>query len=249
MADAGHALTVLDAPSNLGLRPPGEGLVPGCYKAPGVLRDAGLLTRIGASDAGVVTPGRYRPDWRPGTVRNEGEIADHSFRLADRLLRLIDGSNVPVVLGGDCSILVGVGLALWRRGRFGLASFDGLDYRHPGNSETAGGAVGGESLALVTGLGGRLAELDGARPYLRASDTVALGFRPDDECAAEAESNGMHLIDAPTLARDPVAASDEALRVVDGSGLDGFWVHVDADVIDPELMPAVDSPEPGGLTF
>jgi arginase len=25
-------------------------------------------------------------------------------------------------------------------------------------------------------------------------------------------------------------------------------VHVDTDVLDPELMPAVDSPEPGGLT-
>lgn len=28
--------------------------------------------------------------------------------------------------------------------------------------------------------------------------------------------------------------------------LDGFWIHVDADVLDPRVMPAVDSPEPGG---
>jgi arginase len=32
-------------------------------------------------------------------------------------------------------------------------------------------------------------------------------------------------------------------------GVEGFWVHVDADVLDPEIMPAVDSPEPGGLTY
>ena len=29
--------------------------------------------------------------------------------------------------------------------------------------------------------------------------------------------------------------------------LDGFWVHLDADVLGPSVMPAVDSPDPGGL--
>jgi arginase len=29
----------------------------------------------------------------------------------------------------------------------------------------------------------------------------------------------------------------------------GFWIHVDADVLDPTVLPAVDSPEPGGLTL
>ncbi|MFD5265001.1 arginase family protein [Streptomyces sp. NPDC058335] len=29
--------------------------------------------------------------------------------------------------------------------------------------------------------------------------------------------------------------------------LDGFWVHLDADVLDPTVMPAVDSPDPDGL--
>ncbi len=29
--------------------------------------------------------------------------------------------------------------------------------------------------------------------------------------------------------------------------LDGFWVHLDADVLDPSVMPAVDSPDPEGL--
>ncbi len=29
----------------------------------------------------------------------------------------------------------------------------------------------------------------------------------------------------------------------------GFWIHVDADVLDDELMPAVDSRAPGGLSY
>lgn len=32
-------------------------------------------------------------------------------------------------------------------------------------------------------------------------------------------------------------------------GLGGFWVHVDADVVDDELLPAVDYRLPGGLSW
>ena len=28
---------------------------------------------------------------------------------------------------------------------------------------------------------------------------------------------------------------------------EGFWTNLDADIMDPETMPAVDSPDPGGL--
>jgi arginase len=49
-------IAVLDAPSNLGLRPPTETSVPGCAKAPGALRDHALLARLGARDAGCLTP-------------------------------------------------------------------------------------------------------------------------------------------------------------------------------------------------
>lgn len=241
-------LALLDAPSNLGLRPPAEGAVPGCYKAPGVLRDAGLLTRLGAHDAGVVTAARYLPDWIPGQVRNEAAIAEHSLLLADRVGGLIDGGRTPVVLGGDCSILVGLALALRRRGRFGLVSLDGLDYRHPGNSDNVG-AAGGESLAMVTGLGGLLADLEGLGPSLMTQDVVAIGLRPDDECAQEAAAAGMHLIDSREATDDPDAAVRRALDVVARPELDGFWIHCDADVLDPSVMPAVDSPEPGGLGF
>lgn len=37
------------------------------------------------------------------------------------------------------------------------------------------------------------------------------------------------------------------MRSLDAPELDGFWVHLDADVLDPSVMPAVDSPDPDGL--
>jgi arginase len=48
--------TLLDAPSNLGLRPPAPGASPGVYKLAGALRDQRLLERLGASEGGVVVP-------------------------------------------------------------------------------------------------------------------------------------------------------------------------------------------------
>jgi arginase len=66
---AQRRITLLDAPSNLGLRPPDVGAVPGVDKLAGALRDAGLLERLDARDAGVVVPPRYHPQVEPGSIR------------------------------------------------------------------------------------------------------------------------------------------------------------------------------------
>src|SRR3954465_3587049 len=106
-------IAVLDAPSNLGLRPPTATSVPGCAKAPGALRDHGLVARLGARDAGCLTPSRYDPgDWRPGDgVCHAAAIAAYSGRLADRIQAILEVGEFPLVLGGDCSVLIGSGLA------------------------------------------------------------------------------------------------------------------------------------------
>ena len=111
-------IAVLDAPSNLGLRPPTPTATPGCYKAPGALRDHGLIGRLGARDAGCLTPPRYDPgDWRPGDgVCHASSIAVYSLALAERIEAMIDAGEFPLVLGGDCSILLGSALAMNRLG-------------------------------------------------------------------------------------------------------------------------------------
>ena len=40
----------------------------------------------------------------------------------------------------------------------------------------------------------------------------------------------------------------DVLERLESPELDGFWLHLDADVLDPTVMPAVDSPDPDGLT-
>ena len=247
-------ISVLDAPSNLGLSPPREGSVPGVYKLAGSLRDAGLVSRLHAFDRGVLVPPRYRPDAEGGKIRNEDAIVQYSQRLADRVVPLARSGDLIVLLGGDCSILLGAMLALRRMGRYGLVFVDGhTDFRHPGNAATAGavGAAAGEDLALVTGRGSlALTQIEGSTPYVRDEDTVAIGSRADDPCRAEMLGTRIVLIDAGECRKEGGAnVGRQVARDMGAREILGYWVHLDADVIDPELLPAVDAPAPSGLTF
>ena len=247
-------LAVLDAPSNLGLRPPSPTTVPGCAKAPGALRDHRLLARLDARDAGCLTPPRYDPGgWRPGDgVCQATQVAGYALRLADRIGAILDAGELPLVLGGDCSILLGSAVAASRwaelaGGRPGLVFVDGhSDFRHLGNASYVGAAAG-EDLALVTGRGQvELAGLEHRRPYLRDGDVVVLGIRDHDEYRMDLQAAGIAVRAVPELrAEGPARTAQWAREQL--ADCAGFWLHVDVDVLDPAVMPAVDAPDDGGI--
>ncbi|MGH3689761.1 MAG: arginase family protein [Microbacterium sp.] len=244
-------ISLLSAPSNLGLRPPEPGSVPGAAKAPEALRDAGLFTRfaaLGASDSGVALAGRYIDDdaTRPaGRVRNESAMIDHSQRLAARIGTAIDRGEAPLVIGGDCAILLGAGLATARRGGVGLVHIDGhTDFRHPGNSDDCA-SVAGEALAAAVGKHWpAIADIDGLGPLFAAERTAHIGHRVDDEEQDEVRG----LIGRVTPAADVVSLG--AARIgAQSAAVAGpaYWLQLDVDVLDPTVMPAVDSPDAGGI--
>ncbi|HEY8581791.1 MAG TPA: arginase family protein [Capillimicrobium sp.] len=242
-------LAIVEAPTNLGLRPPAPGVAPGVYKLPWALREAGLLRRLPAVDRGVVVPPRYRGEWDGRSVRNEAALQRYSGALAARLTATLDAGEAPLVVGGDCSVLLGVALALRRRGRHGLVFVDGhSDFRHPANSEAVQAAAG-EDLALVTGRGAAtLADIDGLGPYVDDRDVFLVGVRGDDAHLPELRELGVAGLEAAEVRRLSAArAAERALAHVHAAGPESFWVHLDADVVDPSVLPAVDAPAPGGL--
>ncbi|MFE6994808.1 arginase family protein [Microbacterium sp. NPDC057659] len=246
-------IALVSAPSNLGLRPPERGAVPGAAKAPEALREAGLhqrMQRAGAVDAGVVLPGRYVEDEgrAPGAPRNLEAMVVHTRRLAQRLVALRAEQRVPLVLGGDCSILLGAGLASRALGGGGLIHLDGhTDFRHPGN-DPACGAVAGEDLAAAIGLHSpELSDIDGLGPYFEPGRTAHLGCRDDDEHVREVADTIAAAVPAAEVLRDGTGPA--VARLLSAVELErGFWLHLDADVLDLAHMPAVDSPSSGGLS-
>ena len=252
MAGDGLSVVVVDAPSNLGLSPPGEGREPGVRGLASALRERGIVSRLGAEDGGGIVPLPYSPVIEPATGTRNGEaIRSFSVDLAERLGKVVGSGRFPLVLGGDCSILVGSMLALRRIGRFGLVFVDGhLDFRHPGNSARLGAAAG-EDLALVTGRGSeRLTNIEGLRPLVREEDVFALGDREDYPEWQDIHGTGITVWDLRTLKTlgfdEAASRAVEALRM---DGVEGFWIHLDADVLEDELMPAVDSRQPGGMNY
>lgn len=243
-----RGLAVVEAPSVLGLRPTGV------QDLPAALLEAGLRDGLGAVDGGRVAAPAYDPSRDADTgVLNPRGIADYSIRLADVVGEVLARGYFPVVVGGDCSILLGNLLALRRRGRYGLLFVDGhTDFYQP--SAEPNGEAASMDLALATGRGPEvLTDLEGRRPLVRDEDVVAFGFRD----AAESAQAGMQPLPSPLRAIDldgvreagAAVAAAQAVDWLSAGGRAGYWVHLDADVLDDAVMPAVDYRMPGGLTW
>jgi arginase len=238
---------VVEAPSVLGLKPTGVD------QLPAALRRHGLVERLGARVAARLTPPPFdaaRPG--PTATLNADGIARFSVALADAVGAVLDTGERPLVLGGDCSILLGSLLACRRRGRYGLLFVDGhADFYQP--EVNPNGEAASMDLAFATGRGpAALADLEGLRPLVRDEDVVAFGFRDHDEQRAYRSQPlpaGILAIDLPRIRHLGMdAAAAQAIAHLVGRNLDGIFVHVDADVLDDAIMPAVDYRQPGGLT-
>lgn len=247
-------IVILHAPSPLGLEPPAEGHVPGTWKAPVALERLGLHARLDAPLIGEVRPPSYVFGRDPETMlRNVEGIAAYTAELAARVTPLLPGPAFPLILGGDCSIALGVARALSVSGRrFGLVYIDAhSDCQTPQMSATGG--VAGMPLAMITGSTPNAASMSSAaRRDIDAADVVLIGVR--DLFDVETENGGKRVVNTGIRVRDldeirhagAVITARNALADLDRC--DALWMHLDVDVLDPAIMPAVDSPDPGGLT-
>lgn len=243
--------SIIEAPSILGLKPSGVELLPAA------LRNAGFHQQLNTHYEGYVTPPAFNSQRDPQTqVLNLAEIETYSRSLAEVVESVVQSNRFPIVLGGDCSILIGNMLALRRLGRYGLFFIDGhADFYQP---EAAAEIAEASSmdLAIVTGYGPeRLTNIDGLKPLVCEEDVILFGER-DAEIAQHEGSQDVRIIsqiaahDLASIRQLGVkkAAStllDQLLR----KSLDGFWIHLDVDVLNDDIMPAVDYRMPDGLSF
>ena len=111
-------------------------------------------------------------------------------------------------------------------------------------------------LAIVSGHGPDiLSDLDQLKPLVMEQDIVVFGYRDSAQSAQygcqdikkTTMINAIEYVDVQRLGFQNAASL--GIETLLKNELSGFWIHLDADVLNDSIMPAVDYRLPGGITF
>ena len=193
MPNSSRPYAIIEAPSILGLKPTGVETLPAA------LLDYGLADRLKARRAGQLDVPAYSGQRDAETLTlNARAIAAWSPRLADAVEAVIEAGEFPLILGGDCSIVLGSMLALKRRGRYGLLFIDGhADFYQP--EVNPNGEAASMDLAFVTGHGpSLLSDIEGRSPSCspKTPSPLVSGMRTSRPSTA---ANPFHQNSAPSI--------------------------------------------------
>jgi len=187
-------------------------------------------------------------------VLNPIAIKDFSLMLSDAITNTINNKHFAFILGGDCSILLGVMPALKVKGTFGLVFLDAhADFYEPEKSVT--GEIADMDLAIITGRGPEiLTNINNQKPYVEDKNVLHIGQRDWQETkkynSQDIRETIIKCFDLSYIEKIGIdVTTTEVLQHMDQLEVDGFWIHFDTDVISDEINPAVDYRLPGGLTF
>ena len=255
-----RTIGIVTAPSSLGLRPNAQGKEPGTWRAPEVLLAAGLADALSAHRVELRHP-HYDFDEQPGTrIRNGNSLRAFLMEVAVAVRAEFEARRFPLVLGGDCSVMLGGLFALRRSGGGGLVHVDGhSDFFHPGNYDTSSrlGTAAGMDLALASGRGEAMLtqwpDIDG--PLVADDDAIQVGERDAEtgdwaQGYPDVQKTAITRLTIQQIQREGIPKTAERIVArLSERKLDRAWLHVDLDVLDEKVMNAVDSPGPLGFDF
>lgn len=247
-----QTIEILLAPSILGLSPTGVELLGK------TLLDNGLAKSLGVTLPVTEVPTLnhlYSPDRDEDTnCLNTQALQDFSAMLRKAVTHSLDQRRFPLVLGGDCSILLGIMPALKKKGRYGLVFVDAhADFYEPEKSTT--GEVADMDLAIVTGRGPEaLTNMDQLRPYVEDERVIQVGQRDQEETrrfgSQEIRDSAITCIGFDEIAQKGIEnVTARVLQQMNETEAEGYWLHYDLDVLADDINPAVEYRLPGGLSF
>jgi arginase len=235
-----------------------DGTTAGVASAPDALRASGLVTGLrdiglDVIDRGNVALGPTAPDRDPGS----GIIAPAALvmmiaAVRDQVAASTADGMFPLVLGGDCPVLIGCLAGVHGNAPPGLLFVDGHEDAWPPRASTTGEAADMElGLLLGRGRDGLPDDLRTITPELDRSRVFAIGPRDAGELR-DAEVDSIEgVVDVlrtegltSTALDEPVA---DRIDRLDRAG--PWWLHVDLDVLSTESLAAVDYRQPGGLDW
>jgi arginase len=184
-------------------------------------------------------------------VRDLDRVVEVARQTADRVDEIADAGSAALVLGGDCTISLGVLAGLSRHGDVGMVYFDGdVDLNVP---ESSGSGVL-DTMGMSHALGGGTPELSGLgprRPMLADDHVVLFGFDPGELNTgqwATVAAHHLYAAPAPEVRKDPVGQAVDALSYLE-SRVERVVVHLDVDVLDTGAFPLANFPHFAGLTL
>ncbi len=248
-----NKLAIIGVPSSAGARLTGQERAPQAFRQAGFienLQSAGLEV-IDFGDLPLVT---FKPDQQHPKAQNLQLVADVAKSVNKQIERAVRDKAVPIVLGGDCSIALGVVSGLIGQSpNLGLMYFDGdLDLNTP--ETTFSGIFDGMVIAHMTGNGvDALTRLGRRYPLMAEEDIVLFGYNIDAVGIDAVEIEGLQ---QRQMAKYPVSqiqgkaveSASEALAQLENR-TDSILVHFDVDVIDYDDFPVGDLPHENGLSF
>jgi arginase len=243
--------------SMIGVPLDSAGYANGLELMPAELRSVGLIKRLGLRDYGdwdTILDDRTR-DPKTGWIAYE-QICQASRLIESELTHLLDADEKPLLVGGCCTMLIGIASALRKKyGRVGLAFLDGhVDFYDGQTSLTGEGADMELSTLVGIGVPG-LVDIAGTVPLMDETAIEVIGPRDEEDALSKNALNPrqvkprMPIYDVAEVRR--MGALELGHRVAKRFEHDygKFWLHLDLDVISGEFFPAVDYPMDGGLTW
>ncbi len=191
-------------------------------------------------------------------LMNESALLAMVDALHERVGGAIGANQLPIVYGGECSVLLGAVSALRdARDRAGLVFVDGHEDTTPLDVSEDGEAANME-IGLLLGITGQLAPAPLRRrlPALESSALAMLGARDHDLRrrlnVASLVERGVHLRGHEAVAAGPGEAAREAVEHVRRTA-SAWWLHTDLDVVAQDVFTAGrvpgDEDEAGGLDW
>jgi arginase len=242
---------LIGVPSSAGAHGPGQ------EKAPSALRTAGLLgalreAGLDVEDLGDLPVARFAPDRAERKRQSQSQVVKVARQVADAVASAVERELIPIVLGGDCTITLGVVAGLLRhQPDLGLIYFDGdADLTTP--ETTRSGIFDSMGVAHLIGAGDPdLAHIGPRFPLLEQDRIILFGFHP-----YEIEPDESRVLASSPMAKYPVTSMDgrpvelaaqARARLQDRAR--AIAVHFDVDVMDSAEIPLADWPHYDALSF
>ncbi|ALR30537.1 arginase [Chryseobacterium sp. IHB B 17019] len=246
-------INLFEFPFNLGLTKKEHEIEPGVKKLPEWLRKFGFHEKIAPKNIFRLASPRYTMNFDKETgVKNPDQIIEYAKKQSELILKNSNNNTFNIILGGDCSILIGTAVALKQMGNFGLFYLDGhTDYIPPKLSPSGG--VAGMDLAIVSGLGhDKLTNINNQKPYFLEENIFCIGNAEtdDEEYVEQIINSKIHYFDLYQLRKNGFRkTSEDFLSLINEKNLDGFFIHFDVDVLNDNIMPCVDSRMEDGIDY